>query len=204
MEAQFKTYPHTKVKRGNKRATYDVEQVYGILDDTWMCHLGAVVDDRPVVQPNLHWRIGNTLYIHGSSKNGLIRAAFESGQLCINVATLDGLVLARSAFHHSVNYRSVTVFGAPRWVDDPKEAKEALYALVEKTEAGRSKTVRPITDTELKATGVIALELEQVSAKVRTGPPIDDPEDMDWPVWAGVIPFEQVIGEPIQDMGESA
>ena len=198
-EERFEVYPHTQVKRGPKRAEYNKSEIYAILDEAWLCHVGGVVDGRAVVQPNLHWRIGNTLYLHGSAKNRVLNAVLASGQVCITVALLDGLVLARSAFHHSVNYRSVMIYGEPRIVDNTAEAEQALAALIEKVESGRYQQVRAPNNTEMKATLVIAIELEQVSAKVRTGMPIDDDADMDWPVWAGVVPVTRTWGAQQQD-----
>lgn len=188
-----------RVKRGPKRACYEQETLYQILDDAFVCHIGGMMNDYPCVQPNLHWRIGNRLYLHGSIKNGLISGILASGQCCVTVTLFDGLVLARSAFHHSVNYRSVMLYGKPVLIEDPAEKTAALDALVEKCQQGRASQVRAPNDIELKATAVIAIDIEEASAKVRTGGPIDDPEDMDWPVWAGVIPAQLVFGEPEQD-----
>ena len=189
----------TRLKRSPKRGEFSDEQIYAILDEAFVCHIGGVVDGYPVVQPNLHWRIGNTLYIHGSSKNGLISAILEQGQTCITVSLFDGLVLARSAFHHSINYRSVMLFGKPEKVEDEKTKAHVLDALIEKCQVGRSKQVRPANPTELKATTVIAINIEEASAKMRSGAPIDDEDDMDWPVWAGIIPASITFGEPDED-----
>lgn len=187
--------PQTQVKRGLKRAVYDREQINQILDDTYLCHIGGVVDGYPAVQPNLHWRIGDTLYIHGSSKNGLINAILTEGKTCITVSALDGIVFAKSAFHHSVNYRSVMLFGTPILVEDELEKREALDALLEKFKKGRSKETRPPNATEMKATSVIGISLEHVSAKVRATGPEDDPADLDLPFISGVLPIHQVYGE---------
>ncbi|QLE98797.1 pyridoxamine 5'-phosphate oxidase family protein [Neptunomonas phycophila] len=195
----YSVKPHTRVKRGGNRATYDKAVIDAILDEATMCHVGGVVDGLPVVQPNLHWRVDDVLYIHGSVKNGLIRSILEQGKVCITVSILDGLVMARSAFHHSVNYRSVMLFGTPELVEDEAEKKRVLDALLEKTHKGRSLTARPPNTNELRATTVIGVRIEEVSAKVRAGAPIDDAEDHALPVWAGVIPVSSVRGEPIQD-----
>lgn len=188
-----------RIKRGPKRACYDQTEIYRILDEAFVCHIGGEMHGYPCVQPNLHWRIGNRLYLHGSIKNGLISNILETGKCCVTVTLFDGLVLARSAFHHSVNYRSVMLYGKPVLIEDPTEKAVALDALVEKCQENRSREVRPPNDVELKATAVIAIEIDEVSAKVRTGAPVDDPEDMSWPVWAGVIPAQLTFGEPIQD-----
>lgn len=195
----METTERTRLKRSPKRAVFSDEQIYAILDEAFVCHIGGIVDGYPVVQPNLHWRIGNTLYIHGSSKNGLISAILEQGKTCITVSLFDGLVLARSAFHHSINYRSVMLFGKPEKVEDEKTKATVLDALIEKCQTGRSAHVRPANLNELKATTVIAINIEEASAKVRSGAPIDDAEDMDWPVWAGVIPASITFGEPEED-----
>jgi len=196
----YSVKPHTRVKRGGKRATYDKAVIDAILDEATMCHIGGVVDGLPVVQPNLHWRIDDVLYIHGSVKNGLIRSILEQGKVCITVSILDGLVMARSAFHHSVNYRSVMLFGTPELVEGDAMKKIVLDALLEKTHKGRSQTARPPNANELKATTVIGVRIEEVSAKVRAGAPLDDEEDLGLPVWAGVIPVSTHVGEPIQDV----
>jgi len=196
----YSVKPHTRVKRGGKRATYDKAVIDAILDEATMCHVGGVVDGLPVVQPNLHWRIDVVLYIHGSVKNGLIRSILEQGKVCITVSILDGLVMARSAFHHSVNYRSVMLFGTPELVEGDAMKKIVLDALLEKTHKGRSQTARPPNANELKATTVIGVRIEEVSAKVRAGAPLDDEEDLGLPVWAGVIPVSTHVGEPIQDV----
>lgn len=187
----------TRVKRGPKRATYDTEAIYAILDEAFICHIGGTIEGTPVVQPNLHWRIGNKLYIHGSVKNGLIRSILQSGQTCITVSLMDGLVMAKSAFHHSVNYRSVMVFGKPVIVEDPSKKIAVLDALLEKCMKGRSKEARAANDIELKATTVIEIAIDEASAKIRTGGPIDDPEDEALPIWAGVLPCETRWGDAI-------
>lgn len=189
----------TRLKRSPKRGDYSDDAIYAILDEAFVCHIGGVIDGYPVVQPNLHWRIGDTLYLHGSIKNGLISSILEKGQVCVTVSLFDGLVLARSAFHHSINYRSVMLFGEPKLIEDEKEKELILNALIEKCQTGRSRDVRAPNQTELKATAVIALKIDEASAKTRSGPPIDDAEDMQWPVWAGVVPAKLEFGKPIQD-----
>lgn len=195
----FPITPTTRVRRGAKRATYDRATVHAILDEALVCHVGAVVNGRPWVQPNLHWRIGDELFLHGSSKNGLINALLEGAEACVTVSLIDGLVLARSAFHHSVNYRSVAVFGRARHVTDAAEKMAALETMMEKFAPGRWPDIRPPSPQEFKATAVIALPLREVSAKVRAGGPVDDAEDYALPVWAGVVPLRTVRDTPIKD-----
>lgn len=193
----------TRLRRLPKRADYDRDTVHAILDEALLCHVGAIVRGRPWVQPNLHWRMGETLYLHGSSKNGLFAALMDGADACVTVTLIDGLVMARSAFHHSANYRSVAAFGQFHRVDDRSEAEAALAVMMDKLEPGRWAEVRLPTEQEMKATAVLALPLTEVSAKVRTGPPVDDAEDMDWPVWAGVVPLSLVRGTPVKDEGKA-
>jgi nitroimidazol reductase NimA-like FMN-containing flavoprotein (pyridoxamine 5'-phosphate oxidase superfamily) len=188
----------TRVKRGLKRAAYDQETIYDILDSAYICHIGGVVDGYPVVQPNIHWRMGDKLYIHGSIKNGLISAILAQKKVCITVSLFDGIVLARSAFNHSINYRSVMLFGEPTLVEDEVSKMEILDALLEKFKEGRSKEARSANKTELKATAVVEISIQEVSAKIRSGGPEDDAADMNHPVWAGVIPVETRFGTAIQ------
>ncbi|WP_031507186.1 pyridoxamine 5'-phosphate oxidase family protein [Streptomyces megasporus] len=184
--------------RGRKRATYDRALVHAILDEGYVCHLGFVRDGAPVVLPTLYARVGERLYVHGSTGSRPLRAAGSSGDaglpVCLTVTHLDGLVLARSAFHHSVNYRSVVVHGTARQVTDPAERAVALDALVDQAVPGRSADTRRSDAWESAATAVVALELEEVSAKVRTGGPNDEPEDLELPHWSGVVPVRQVLG----------
>lgn len=170
-----------------------------ILDEALVCHLGVVEGDGwPVVTPTLHVRVGERVYVHGSAASRTLRAATDS-PACLTVTLLDGLVLARAATHHSANYRSVMLFGAGRLVEDAKEKREALEALVEKLVPGRWADVRPPTEKELRATSVVCIPLEEVSAKVRSGPPIDDDADYELPIWAGAIGLRLVAGEPEAD-----
>ncbi|MBY4677421.1 pyridoxamine 5'-phosphate oxidase family protein [Marinobacterium arenosum] len=189
----------TQVKRGPKKACYDRETIYRIYDDTYLCHIGATIHGQAVVQPNLHWRIGDELLVHGSAKNALFQSILQGEKACITVSTLDGLVFARSAFHHSVNFRSVMLYGQGRLIEDEQEKRAALDALLERYSPGRSGEARPPNDTELKATSVFAFPIEEVSAKIRTGGPVDDPADMALDVWAGVRPVETRVGELIVD-----
>ncbi len=185
----------TRVRRGAKRASYDKETINGILDEAMICHISTQLDGQPLLQPTIHWRDGDQLYLHGSSKNGLFKALLEGNEACIAITLLDGIVFARSAFNHSVNYRSVIIYGQARLVDDADEKSRSLDQLMEKFHEGRSVQARRTNATEMKATSVIAFTLNEVSAKIRSGGPLDDPEDMKLPVWAGVQPVITTLGE---------
>ncbi|GAA2393365.1 pyridoxamine 5'-phosphate oxidase family protein [Streptomyces glaucosporus] len=196
-ESEYAPTQRTVPTRGRDRAAYDRALVHAILDAGYVCHLGFVRDGAPVVLPTLYARVGERLYVHGSTGSRPLRAAGRSDTglpVCLTVTHLDGLVLARSAFHHSVNYRSVVVHGTARQVTDPAERAVALDALVDQAVPGRSADTRPPSARELAATAVVALDLEEVSAKVRTGGPNDDPEDLVLPHWSGVLPVRQVLG----------
>ncbi|WP_431950317.1 pyridoxamine 5'-phosphate oxidase family protein [Actinacidiphila sp. bgisy167] len=184
--------------RSRERASYDRDLVHAILDADYLCHLGFVRDGAPVVLPTLYARVGERLYVHGSAGSPPLRGAGEAAGLavCLTVTHLDGLVLARSAFHHTVNYRSVVVHGTARQVTDPAERSAALDALVDHIVPGRARDCRPANARELAATAVIALDLREVSAKVRTGGPSDDPEDLTLPHWTGVLPVTRAYGRP--------
>jgi nitroimidazol reductase NimA-like FMN-containing flavoprotein (pyridoxamine 5'-phosphate oxidase superfamily) len=194
-------YPATErttPTRFRERARYERAAVHAVLDEVLICHVGYVDDGSPVVLPTIHTRVGETLYLHGSSGSSLTRlAAGEGTALCVTVTQLDGLVLARSQFNHSMNYRSVVVRGTGTLVTDDAEKTEALTAVVEHVVAGRSRHSRPPTPKELAATGVVRLPLDEVSLKSRTGPPSDDPEDVGLPHWAGVIGVRQQFGPPL-------
>jgi len=189
----------TQVRRLPKRATYDKEQVHAILDAGYICHVGFVVDGQPFVIPTGYARFGDQLYIHGSAASRMLRSAGEGVDVCVTVTLVDGFVLARSVFHHSMNYRSVVALGKARLVTDPEEKRAALRCFTNRIVAGRWEEARQPTDQELKATSVLALPLEEVSAKVRTGPPVDDEEDYSMPIWAGVVPIRRQVGEPLPD-----
>lgn len=189
----------TTLKRLPKRGSHDRETMYAILDEALLCHVGFVVNGAPAVIPTIHWRDGDTLYFHGSAASRMLRSLREGVEACVTVTLLDGLVLARSAFHHSMNYRSVVVFGTAREVIDREEKLRALEALVEHVVRGRSAEVRGPNEVELRQTMLLALPIEEASAKVRTGPPIDDEEDYGLPVWAGVLPTALTFGTPIPD-----
>lgn len=183
-----------RVKREPQRARYDRETIDAILDEALLCHLGFEIDGQPYVIPTLHARVGDTLYIHGSAASRMLRHAASGAPVCATVTLFDGLVLARSVFNHSVNYRSVVVFGTATLVDGD-EKLEALRALTEQLAPGRWDEARQPTDKELKATWILSLLLDEASAKVRTGAEEDEPEDLDLPVWAGVVPVH-LAAEP--------
>ena len=196
------TFPQTartKLKRLPKRGHFDRETVYGILDEGFICHVGFAIDAQPFVIPTGYGRVGDKLYIHGSQASRMLRSLAGGINVCVTVTIVDGLVLARSAFHHSMNYRSVVVFGRATLVDDPQEKMKALVALSEHIVRGRWDDVRGPNDEEIKLTTVLCLPLEEASAKIRTGPPLDDEEDYALPVWAGVVPLKLVAGEPVKD-----
>jgi len=189
----------TRVVREAERAVYDREAAYRILDEAFLCHVGFVADGQPFVIPTSFGRKDDRLYIHGSAASRMLRQMKEGVPVCVTVTLLDGLVLARSIFNHSMNYRSVVVLGKATLVDDPQEKLEALRLLSEHIIPGRWADSRQPNERELKATSVLRLPIEEFSAKVRTGPPIDDEEDYSFPTWAGVVPIEIKIGTPIED-----
>ncbi|MET9580849.1 pyridoxamine 5'-phosphate oxidase family protein [Streptomyces sp. DT199] len=190
--------------RSPDRASYDRDLVHAILDEAYVCHLGFVRDGAPVVLPTLYARVGERLYVHGSTGSRPLRAAGQADPglaVCLTVTHVDGLVLARSAFHHSINYRSVVVHGVAHDVTDPEEKRQALDALVDHVVPGRSADSRPANKKELAATAVIRLDLDEVSAKLRTGGVNDEPEDLALPHWAGVVPVRRAYGTPDADPG---
>jgi nitroimidazol reductase NimA-like FMN-containing flavoprotein (pyridoxamine 5'-phosphate oxidase superfamily) len=188
----------TRVKRLNKRAKYDAETVHAILDATPICNVGYVFKGSPYVTPTLQWREGDHVYWHGSSASRMLKACAEA-DVCLTVSIIDGFVMARSAFNHSCNYRSLMAFGTAHKVSDPAEKEQRLRNFTEKLWPGRWDRLRPATQKELKATTVLSLKLDEVSAKVRNGPPGDDEEDYAVPVWAGVIPVRTEILPPVDD-----
>ena len=195
----FPQTERTTLKRLPKRGSYDRELVYRILDEGFICHVSFAVDGQPFVIPTGYARVGDQLYIHGSQVSRMLRTLSQGIDVCVAVTLVDGLVLARSAFHHSVNYRSVVIFGRATIVAEKEAKLAALFAFSEQVIPGRWNDVRQPTEQELKATTVLSLPLVEVSAKVRTGPPIDDEEDYDLNVWAGVLPLHIVAGVPISD-----
>ncbi|ETW21411.1 pyridoxamine 5'-phosphate oxidase family protein [Mycobacterium gastri] len=197
MTLAYQPTPRTAPSRYRERARYDSETVHRILDEALFCHVGYVRDGRPVVLPTMHVRCGETLYIHGSTGSGSMLAAKAAGlPVCLTATVVDGLVLARSAMHHSLNYRSVVVMGTARVVDDDAEKLPALHALLDHIRPGRAADCRTPNTQELAATAVLALQLVEVSAKVRHGGPVDDPGDLALPHWAGVIPLTVTAGTP--------
>jgi uncharacterized protein len=200
LETAYRPTPRTTPTRYRERADYDRKTVHAILDEALICHLGYLSAGGPVVLPTTHARLGETLYLHGSTGGGpmLAAKAAPSGlPVCVTATLVDGLVLARAAMHHSVNFRSVVVLGAARVVDDPAEKSRALHCLLDHIRPGRAADCRTPNARELAATGVLALDLVEVSAKVRTGAPVDDPEDSTLPHWAGVVPLSLTAGTPV-------
>jgi len=189
----------TRLVREADRAVYDRAAAYQILDEGFICHVGFVADGQPFVIPTGYGRVGDNLYIHGSAASRMLRRVDEGVAVCVTVTLLDGLVLARSIFNHSMNYRSVVILGTARALNDPKEKLEALRLLSEHILPGRWVESRLPNERELKATLVMRLPIEEFSAKVRQGPPVDDEEDYAFPTWAGVVPLTMVAGEPIDD-----
>lgn len=191
--------PRTKLRRLPKRGAHDRATIDAILDEALISHVGFVHDGRPAVIPTLHARIGDEVLIHGSAASRMLRALAAGVDLCLTATLLDGLVLARSAFHHSVNYRSVVLYGTARLVTEPDAQEAALEAFTERLVPGRWADVRWPTRKELKATTVLVLPIEEGSAKVRTGPPLDDDEDYELDTWAGVVPLSLQRSAPIPD-----
>jgi nitroimidazol reductase NimA-like FMN-containing flavoprotein (pyridoxamine 5'-phosphate oxidase superfamily) len=188
----------TRLRRHSERGKTDHADLYAVLDAGMICHLGVIYDGAPLVLPTAYGRIGDTLYLHGSSANRSLHAA-DGQQVCVTVTHLDGLVCARSVFSHSVNYRSAVVFGTARIVTDADERLAGLRAVTEQLIPGRWDAVRKPTRKELAATSVLAIPLGEASVKVRTGPPSDEPEDLESPVWAGVVPMAVSFGAPEPD-----
>ncbi|MEU7382173.1 MULTISPECIES: pyridoxamine 5'-phosphate oxidase family protein [unclassified Streptomyces] len=198
--AAYAPTDRTVPTRSADRASYDKELVHAILDEGYVCHLGFVRDGAPVVLPTLYARVGERLYVHGSTGSRPLRMAGRTDPglpVCLTVTHVDGLVLARSAFHHSINYRSVVVHGTAHQVTDPEEKRAALDALVDHVVPGRSADSRPANTKELAATAALRLDLDEVSAKLRTGGVNDEPEDLSLPHWAGVIPVDRQYGAPL-------
>jgi len=196
---QTRRTPRTTVRRMAKRAAYDREAIHSILDRAMVCHAGFVADHAPTVLPTLHARIGDRLYLHGSAANHMLRTAAAGAEICVTVTMIDGLVLARSAFHHSVNYRCAVIFGRAKRVDDPVRKLAAMRALVEHIVPGRWAATRAPNQKEIAATLILELPIDEASAKIRTGGPIDDEADHALPHWAGVIPLRLVALAPAPD-----
>lgn len=195
----FEPSARTRIKRLPKRAHYDRETVYSILDAGFVCHIGYVIDRQPYVTPMAYWREGDAVYWHGSSKSRMLLALEKRPDVCLTVMHLDALVVARSGFHKSINYRSAMLFGKPHKVAEPEEKLAKMEAFVERLYPGRWKELRPVTKQELKAMSVFGLHIDEAVAKVRTGGPVDEEEDYALPIWAGVVPISQVLGAPVDD-----
>ena len=193
------TTSRTRLRRLPKRGSHDRATIHAILDEALICHLGFVHDGQPFVIPTLHARKGDEVLIHGSAASRALRTLAEGARLCLTATLIDGLVLARSAFHHSVNYRSVVLLGQARLLEDAADKDAALEAFTEKLVPGRWADVRPPTRQELKGTKVLAMPIDEASAKVRTGPPGDDDEDYARDTWAGVLPLQVAQGTPVPD-----
>ena len=196
---KYKTTDRTQLRRLPKRGAYDKQLVHSILDEGYLCHVGFAVDGQPYVIPTLYVRDGDQIYIHGSAASRMLNTLDAGANVCVTVTLVDGFVLARSAFHHSMNYRSVVVLGKARLVADPAEKREAMHRFTNHMVPDRWEEVRQPTEQELKATTVLVLALDEVSAKVRTGSPLDDEEDYSLPVWAGVVPVRTELGTPVPD-----
>lgn len=190
----FPVSPRNRIKRLHERGSYDKEAVFAILDAALLCHVAYVLDGQPFCTPTLFWREGETLYWHGSSASRMLRHLKVGTPACLTVSHLDGLVLARSGFHHSANYRSAMCFGTARFIEDDAEKRRALEHVVDRFYPGRTRTLRPIDPQEFKATTVIKMKIDEASAKVRAKTVADDEEDYALPLWAGVIPVAQIVG----------
>jgi nitroimidazol reductase NimA-like FMN-containing flavoprotein (pyridoxamine 5'-phosphate oxidase superfamily) len=199
MSQPYTPTPRTRLVREADRAVYDREAAYRILDDGFLCHVGFVTEGQPFVIPTSYGRKDDCLFIHGSAASRMLRQVKEGVPVCITVTLLDGLVLARSIFNHSMNYRSVVVLGKATLIDDPAEKIEALRLLSEHIIPGRWADSRQPNERELKATSILRVPIDEFSAKVRKGPVVDDEEDYSFPTWAGVVPLEMVAGKPIPD-----
>lgn len=194
MTDSFPVTPRNRVKREPDRGRYDRDAVYAVLDSAMLCHVAYVIDGQPFATPTLHWREGDVLYWHGSSASRMIRHLAKGAPVCVTVSHLDGLVMARSAFNHSVNYRSAMCYGTTRMVSDPEEKHHAARAMVERFFPGRYDSLRPITEQEIKATGFIAMQIDDAASKVRAKGVSEAAADEGHPVWAGVINIETWIG----------
>ena len=191
--------PRTRIVREPDRGVYDRDAINLILDEAFLCHVGFVVDGQPFVIPTSYGRDGGTLYIHGSAASRMLRNLDKGIPVCVTVTLIDGLVLARSVFNHSMNYRSVVILGTAKLVDNPQEKLRALQVLTEHIIPQRWEDSRQPNEKELKATSVLRIPIAEYSAKVRIGPPIDDEPDYSFPTWAGVIPLDTQVGTPIRD-----
>ncbi|PWT73261.1 MAG: hypothetical protein C5B46_05620 [Proteobacteria bacterium] len=189
----------SRVRRHHERGAHDLETVTAVLDGAFLCHVGYTIDGLPYVTPTSYWRENDVLYWHGSSASRMLRTLQGGIDCCFTVAIIDGLVMARSAFNHSVNYRSVMLFGRAHKIEDDIEKRRQLELFTERMFPGRWKELRPVAPQELKATTVLQMRIEDGAAKIRSGPPKDDAEDYAWPVWAGVVPVRSVQDRPVAD-----
>jgi len=199
MSTQPASSARTKVERLPERGHYDRETIYAILDQTFLCHVGFLAEGQPYVIPTGYGRSGDVLFVHGSAASRMLHSLAEGIPVCVTVTLLDGLVLARSVFHHSMNYRSVVILATARLVADREEKLRALRAIAEQIVPGRWDDARKPSEQELKATSVLAVPLAEASAKIRTGPPKDEKEDYALPIWAGVVPLPIAPGTPQPD-----
>jgi nitroimidazol reductase NimA-like FMN-containing flavoprotein (pyridoxamine 5'-phosphate oxidase superfamily) len=197
--SSYSPTPRSRVKRHPERAHYDRESVFAILDAALMCHIGYVIDGQPYVTPTLFWREGERLYWHGSSASRMLRSQAKGIPVCLTVAHVDGLILARCAFRHSLNYRAVMAFGTASIIDDPAEKEAGLNAFLERIYPGRTGHMRAIAPQELKATSLMGMTIENASAKIRSGGPLDLEQDYAADCWAGTVPIAQHVGTPIPD-----
>jgi uncharacterized protein len=189
----------SRVKRMHERGRYDFQTVASILDAGFLCHVGYVIDGKPYVTPTAYWREGEHVYWHGSSASRMLRSLEQGTDVCLTVSHVDGFVLARSAFHMSINYRSVMLFGTAYKIEDEAGKLRAMEGFVDRMFPGRWEEMRPVTSQEVKATTVLSIKIDEGSAKVRTGPPKDDEEDYGWPVWAGVVPVRTIVQPLVAD-----
>jgi nitroimidazol reductase NimA-like FMN-containing flavoprotein (pyridoxamine 5'-phosphate oxidase superfamily) len=189
----------TRLRRARERGTFDRATVYEILDDGFVCHLGLAHEGRAWAMPMVYGRSGDSLFVHGAAANWTLSTAGAGADVCLTVTHVDGLVLSRSVFHHSVNYRSVMVFGQPVTVDDADEKQRGFDAIMDHVHPGRGADVRALSESEIRRTQLLRLDIDEASAKVRTGPPVEEPEDLALPVWGGEIPLRVVAAAPIPD-----
>ncbi len=197
--ASYDSTPRTRVRRKRERGTHESEVIHSILDQAMICHVGFVDEGTPFVIPTIHARVGEVVYLHGSPGSRMLRIAGSGQEICITATLVDGLVLARSAMHHSMNYRSVVVLGRGRAITGREEKLAAMHAIVEHVAPGRWNESREPSESELAATAVVAVEIREASAKRRSGPPVDAEADYVLPHWAGVIPMQMMMGEPLPD-----
>ena len=198
----FEVTERNRLLRLAKRGSYERDDVWAIVDAAMVCHVGCEIDGQPYVLPTLHARDGDTILLHGHGTNRMLLHVGAGNRACVTVTHTDGVVLARSIFNHSINYRSAALYGVGRLIEDPAEKEAALYRFTEKLLPGRWDDVRPMTEQELKATSIVAVEIEQASAKVREGMPKDEPEDQSFPCWAGIVSMRDVVKLRIEKIDE--